>query len=681
MTNQHTACPLDCPDTCTIDVHVDEGRVTKLTGNSRSPHTQGFLCSKVGRFDRHVYSEERLLEPAIRSGPKGSGEFRNVTWDEALDRIATELRTARDAHGGESILPLYYGGSNGLLTQGSVDERMFRRLGASRLLRTVCATATGAAVQGLYGTMVGTALPDIVHARLIVLWGVNPSVTGIHAVPYIHQAKTQGAKLLVVDPRATPLAKQADLHLAPRPGTDLPVALSMIKWLFDTGNADLEWLAEHATGSDELRERACRWPIAEAAEVSGVAATDIERFVELYAQASPALIRAGWGSERNRNGGSATAAILALPAVAGKFGVRGGGYTLSNSKAFGLDATKAANTEPRATREINMNRVGQELLARDDPAIRCLFVYNHNPLATLPNQEQVRRGLSREDLFTVVYDQVLTDTARYADVLLPATTFLEHHELRRGYGATVVNRSAPVIAPVGRARPNYEVFAELCDRLELSRVDDPRTPAELEAAILDGHPHAREIAGALDATGTARFDQVAGGHPVPFVDSFPRTGDRKVHLVPRHLDAEAPHGLYTYQDDPATDDYPLALISPSTSRTVSSSFGQLIPGEVAVEIHADDAIERGIEDGAAVEIYNDLGRVRCSARISEDVRRGTLSLPKGLWCRHTRSGTTANAVSPDTLTDIGAGACFNDARVEIRRDEHQGTDIGRDYRP
>ena len=345
--------------------------------------------------------------------------------------------------------------------------------------------------------------------------------------------------------------------------------------------------------------------------------------------------------------------------MAGKFGVRGGGYTLSNSKAMGIDATRAANASPTATREINMNLVGTELLERRDPPIQCLFVYNNNPLMTLPNQEQVRRGLLREDLFTVVFDQVMTDTARYADVILPATTFLEHHEFRRGYGATVINRTAPAIDAVGNARPNYEIFAELCDRLALSQPDDPRTPAELEAAILADHPYREAIVHELDASGTARFEQVAGKDAplVPFVDSFPLTPDQKVHLVPDDLDAEAPLGLYAYQEDPRTTEFPLALISPSTGELVSSTFGQLVEGEAKVDMHPADAAARGLSDGDAVEIFNTYGRVRCDTRITEEVREGTVSLAKGLWSRHTRSGTTSNAVSPDTLTDVGAGAC------------------------
>ncbi len=348
-----------------------------------------------------------------------------------------------------------------MLTHEAVDARLFRRLGASRLLRTVCAAATGRAATGLYGKMPGVALTDYVHARLIVVWGTNPSATGIHLVPIVQEAQRRGAKLVVVDPRATPLAKQADLHLAVRPGGDLPVALAVMRYLFENGRADEAFLAAHATGADELRRRAAEWTFERAAEVSSVPAEQIEAFAQLYADSSPAVIRCGWGLERNRNGGSAIASVLALPAVGGKFGVRGGGYTLSNGGAWKVDdATAVGEPEPQ-TREVNMNHLGEALLTYDRPPVDVLFVYNSNALATNPDQERVRAGLEREDLFTVVFDQVRTDTALYADVLLPATAFPEHHELARGYGALVIHRIEPVAEAPGEARPNYEVFADL----------------------------------------------------------------------------------------------------------------------------------------------------------------------------------------------------------------------------
>lgn len=659
-----SACPLDCPDACSLEVTVEDGRVTRMDGSRVNPVTEGYICAKVRHFAEHVYSPERLLHPAVRDGAKGEGRFKAVSWDQALDLIASKMLEVREKTGGEAILPFYYGGSNGMLTQDSTDLRLFRRLGASRLLRTVCAVPTGLAATGLYGKMPGVAYPDYLKAKLIVVWGCNPGVTGIHLVPLIQAAQKKGAKLVVIDPRRTRLAERADLHIALRPGTDLPVALSIIHWLFDNGEADLEFLAKHATGVDELRQRAGEWTIERAATIAGVAPADVEAFARLYAASRPAVVRCGWGLERNRNGGSAVAAVLALPAVAGKFGVRGGGYTLSNSGAWKFLGASVNEPEP-PTRAVNMNRLGEVLDHRDGRRVDLLFVYNANPLATIPNQVKVRAGLERKDLFTVVFDQVMTDTALYADVILPATTFLEHSEISRGYGAMVLQAAGPVIPPVGESRPNYEVFGDLCRRTGLSRPDDESDVASLSRNILGGNGKGSALTDALAANGVAYPE--CGPEPVQFGDSFPKTPDGRVHLFPPALDAESSHGLYHYQPDPATSLYPLALISPSHDRAVSSSLGQLVRKQVPVDMHPDDAGRRGIGDNDIVRVFNRLGEVRCHARVTSAMRPGVVQIPKGLWSHNTLNGATSNALSPDSGTDLGDGACFNDARVEIER--------------
>jgi anaerobic selenocysteine-containing dehydrogenase len=661
-----SACPLDCPDACSLDVTVAGGRVVAVGGTRRNPVTEDYICAKVRRYPEHMYGPARILRPGIRTGRKGAGEFRPVSWDEALDLVARRLVAVRDGRGGEGILPVSYGGSNGYLSQDTTDARLFHRLGASRLLRTVCAAPSGRAAMGLYGKMLGIAYQDYVHARLVVLWGMNPSVSGIHLVPYIQEAQRRGAKLVVVDPRRTRLAERADLHLAPRPGTDLPLALAMIRWLFTDGRADRRFLDAHAHGADELARRAEPWTFARAAEVSGVAAADLEAFSRLYADSSPAALRCGWGPERNRNGGSAIAAILALPAVAGKFGVRGGGYTLSNSGAWKeIDGLAAARAPEPATRAVNMNRVGAALAERGGKSVDLLFVYNANPLMTLPAQERVRAGLRREDLFTVVFDPVLTDTARYADVILPAATFLERAELSRGYGALVLQRADAVVPAYGEARPNHEVFAELCRRTGVAAPGDPETAEEIERTLLASSPRGDRLAADLSRDRIAYLPE--GPAPVPFVDAFPKTPDRRVHLVPEALDAEAPHGLYHYEPEPSAPGFPLALISPATDRTISSTLGELHRADVPVALHPDDAAPRGLRDGDRVRVFNALGDVRCRLRVDASIRPGVAFLPKGLWSHHTESGTTANALSPDTVTDLGGGACFNDARVEVER--------------
>lgn len=657
-----TGCPLDCPDACSLVATVEDDRLVSIDGDDRNPLTGGFICGKVRRLPQHLYGEDRLLHPLVADGPKGSGRMRRVSWDEALSRVATRLAEVRDRYGGEAILPFTYGGSNGVLTDGTVDVRLFRRLGASALERTACAMPSGRAAEGLYGRMPGVDLADYVHARLIVLWGVNPNASGIHHVPVLKDAMARGAELVVVDPRRTPLAAKAKLHLAVRPGADLPLALAVIRWLFEHGRADLRFLGEHATGVEALRERAWPWTLEAAARQTGIAAGDIETFAQMFADASPAVVRMGWGLERNRNGGSACAAVLALPAVGGKFEVRGGGFTASNSRAFAWDLEPAIAEPAPAVRRINMVQLGRVLLEQRDPAVHALFVYDCNPLATMPEQDRVRRGLLRDDLFTVVFDQVMTDTARYADVVLPATAFVEHDELERGYGATVMLLSRRIVKPAGEARSNYEVFAELVERLGLHRAGDPVGSEALADAILRTT--------SIDVQALREHGVVARERgPVLFVDGFPRTDDGKVHLFPPELDAEAigatGAGLYAWRPDPATREYPLALVSPARSRTVSSTFGQLVPAPARLAIHPDDAAARSIVDGATVRVWNDEGEVVCPARVTDDVRSGVVELPKGLWARHTFNGRTANALCPAAIADLGGGATYNDARVQV----------------
>jgi anaerobic selenocysteine-containing dehydrogenase len=656
-----TVCPLDCPDACSLVATVQNGKLTALDGTHANPVTGGYICAKVRHFPERVYGPDRLLHPMVRKGPKGFAQFERVSWDTALDLIAERIRDAKERFGGESVLPYSYGGSNGLLTQDTSDATLFRRLGASRLARTVCAAPSGAANLALYGKMPSVSYEDFPEARFILLWGANPSASGIHLVPYIREARRRGATLVVVDPRLTPLAQQADVHLAVRPGTDLPVALAIHRYLFEEGRADTSFLSQRADGADRLRERAREWTFERAAAEADVDAGALRRVAEMYADASPALVRCGWGQERNRNGGSATMAILALPAVAGKFGVRGGGYTMSNSASWGITRTWIGAGEPD-TRLVNMNHLGRALLHYDDPPVKVLFVYNSNAAVTTPAQQQVFDGLSREDLFTVVFDQVMTDTARYADVLLPATTFLEGYEIARGYGPITLRLGRPVVEPVGEARSNADVFGALMRTLDLAAEGEPEGELEEMLDVLAKLPAA--VGNDLRERGVAT--PPLEGRPVQFVNAWPLTPDGKIHLFPEALDRDAPAGLYGYQPDPATAEFPLALISPASERSITSMLAELPRPEVRLLMNPADAEARGLKDGDAVRIFNSLGEVRCNLRVGGWIRRGTVSLPKGLWRKHTANGFTSNVLAPDTLTDLGGGACFNDARVEVR---------------
>jgi anaerobic selenocysteine-containing dehydrogenase len=661
-----SVCPLDCPDRCSLEVTVRDGRITALDGSHANPLTAGFICSKVRRFPERVHGPDRLLHPARRVGRKGEGRFQRISWDEALGEIAARLREIRERWGGEAILPYAYGGNNGLVGQGTMDARFFSRLGASRLDRTVCAAPTGTVAKAMTGKMPGVAFEDYVHAKLIVLWGANPWHSNIHLVPHLKAARRGGARVWLVDPRRTGSEAYVDAWLPVYPGTDVVVALAMIRHLGRSGRVDEAFLCEHATGHETVLAAAEPWTVERAAEVAHVPAADIAALAEAYAGADPAVVRIGWGLERNRNGGSAVAALLALPAVAGKFGRRGGGFTMSQSGAFRIDEQHLAARPGAPTRLLNMNLLGRMLLGElAGPPIKALFVYDCNPLVTVPHQTAIARGLAREDLFTVVFDAVMTDTARYADVVLPAVTFLEQAEVLKSYGALALQRIHPVIPPVAEARPNEDVFRDLAGQMgfdEPEFQEDARALAERVLAGIGGPVAGPLTLDRIEAERLVGFD-FPGPTPVQFVNAFPFTADRRIHLAPSELGPN----LYAYRPETRDPRHPLALISPSSDRTINSVLGELVKGDAALTIHPDDAGARGIADGAPVRVANGLAEVHCRARIDPRIRPGVVSLPKGYWRRSFPNGWTATALAPDTLSEIGGGACFNDTRVEVER--------------
>jgi anaerobic selenocysteine-containing dehydrogenase len=640
-----TACPLDCADSCSLSVTVERGEVVKIEGNTVAPSTHGYVCPKVKRFDRRVYSPERLLHPLVRKGAKGRADFERVSWDEALDLIVAKLTSARETFGAESVLPFYRGGSNGLLTCHYEDARFFRRFGASRLGR--CAIDGAVAV---YGSMGGVAYDDYEAARLIVVWGCNPSSTSVHLLAHITRAQDAGARVVVIDPRRTPIARAADLHLPVRPGTDLPVALAVVRSLFEDGRADLQFLGAHCDGVDALRAAAEPWTLARAAEEAGIDVDDLAMFAEWYATIAPAVIRCGWAPGRGRNGDAASRAILALPAVAGKFGVRGGGYTTTNAPAWGVDVDALVDVPAPETRTIDPHALGRVLTDAPDPPIAVLFVYDGNPLTTAPDQHRVRRGLMRDDLFTIVHDQVMTDTTLYADVLLPATTFLEHYDIARGEGAYHLHLVQPAIAPVGEARSNQDLFRELGVRFEYVE-DDTLGEA---GALMDA---ASRLPPALATPLLAGEVPVppCGRRPIQFVDVMPATVNGRAQLAPSSGDADS----YAYVSEPVDASYPLTLIVPSSEHTISSTLGELRPNIAHVRIHPDDAHARSIAEGESVRVFNELGEVQCEATVTPEIRPGTVSLPSGLWARSTYNGSTATALVSDAPSDV------NGARVQV----------------
>ncbi len=656
-----TVCPLDCPDTCTLAVTVEADRVIKIAPGDDDPITRGFICSKVSKFDRRLYHADRLLYPMRRVGPKGDAVFERISWDDAIVDINGRFREIAEQWGSEAILPFHYGGSNGILTDGFLDDLYFSRLGASRLQKTVCAVPTSEVSKGMYGKMPGVAYPDYPEARCIIVWGANPKASAIHFVPFLREAKRNGAFIAVIDPRKNFSRQEIDLHLPVRPGTDLPLALAMIRCWAHAGQLDASFLDQHTKNREALLEQAEAWPLDRAADITGVPAQDIELLATRYAESSPALIRCGWGPERNQNGGQAIAAILAMPALMGKFGTRAGGYTMSNSGAIRTRMDDALGGPPWETRFVNMSQLGAVLAGAIDPPVKGLFVYNCNPVATVPDQNAVVRGLCRDDLFTVVLDQVLTDSAAYADIVLPATTFLEHHDIRASYGTYVAGGVMPVIEPCGEARSNAEVFAALGRDMGW---DDEAFRWQADSYIARVAKHMEVGSGSGDGVvferGAVQRYGFDDANPIQFETVMPMTSDGKVDLRPKTL------GPKPYEFDPVeSPDHPLTLISPASSRMVSSTFGEFNYEELVVTVHPDDAGPRGISDGDVIRVFNDLGEVECRAAVRRAIRPGVVSMPKGAWRKSSRNGSTSTALCPDHVNVVGGGACYNDARVEI----------------
>jgi anaerobic selenocysteine-containing dehydrogenase len=657
---RHTHCVMDCPDACSLEVELNDGRVAAIGAGPGNPDTAGFICDKVASFGERLDHEARLLYPMRRTGSKGEGQFERISWSEAVEEIVANLDRIKNQWGGEAILPYHYGGSNGKLSDELIDHLFFARLGASRLDKTICASPTTAAASGMYGKMPGVAFADYPKAECIIVWGANPKASNIHLVPYLKKAKANGAFIATVDPYRNFSSLETDLHLPVKPGTDLPVALAMIGHWVAAGALDETFLAEQASGVEPLVERAREWTIDRAADVAGVESADLRRLADVYAASSPALIRCGWGLERNRNGGQAVAAVLAMPALLGKFGVRGGGYTLSNSGTYRLRKEEVVDVRDWQTRTLDMTQLARLLNEPLEPPVKALFVYNANPAVTTPDQNGVLRGLEREDLFTVVSDQVMTDTARYADIVLPAATFLESTDLVTGYGSYLLGAIHPVKASDGEAVSNMTMFSRLGRAMGFD--DEPFGWTDEE--VLDRVISSLEMGGQAVDEDRLRSDtrtpvEFPEGVPNQFASTPPGTADGRARLTPAELGPEP------YAFLPLDEDYPLSLISPASTETVSSMMGEYNLDVLTVTLHPDDAASRGIASGEQVRVFNDLGEVVCEARVTDRVRPGVVSMPKGAWRRSSVNGLTSTALCPDHLQVVGNGACFNDARVEV----------------
>jgi anaerobic selenocysteine-containing dehydrogenase len=650
-----TACPLDCPDACTLAVTVEHGRIVDIdadSGPESNPFTQGYICKKVKHHAARVYSPDRIMTPLIRTGAKGAGEYRAASWDEATALVATRIRSAIDAHGIDSVLPYLYSSSAGILASSGRTPQLFARLGCPEIAHTICASTVSAAWDQVFGDMLSADPFDLQHSKLVVVWGANPNASNTHLTPLITQAAKNGATIVVVDPRRTGVAQRADLHLALQPGSDVVLAYAVTRWLHERGHHDAAFLAAHTSGSAEFLAAAQEWTIERAAEVCGLTGADIVAFAELVATRRPAMLRLGWGLERNRNGGSSCVAVLGLWLAAGHFGQQGSGVIVSTSGMAPTDMSRLwpAGIARPERREMSMNDVGRALNGElaGWPRTEVLLVQGANPVATSLEQHTMLRGLQRDDLFTVVHEQVMTDTAAMADVIFPATTHYEAGDLAGSYGSFSMQVVRPVIDRIGESRTNDELAAALAVALGYPAEEFDPSPDVMAALVRTDGADGSRVA-LRDGMSTVQFVDV---HP-QFADgsSAARITDHTSVLpVPRYV--ELPQRTLT-------------LVTPASSKTVNSMFADTDPPALTVSLHADDAAARGIADGATVRVFNDLGEIRLTAAIDNSVRQGVVSIAKGFWRRHFDNGCTANALIPYGEADLGRNACFNDAQVEI----------------
>jgi anaerobic selenocysteine-containing dehydrogenase len=642
-------------------VSVDaEGRATRVAGDPEHPITAGFLCGKVSNYLDRVYGEGRLLEPLIRTGQKGDARFRAATWDEALDVIAERVGAAIAEHGAETVLPYSYLGTQGFLQNDSMSARFFNALGASELERTICATAGLVGTVGAHGVSPEVDPERWPRARYILCWGWNPLSTAPHLWRLILEARRAGARLVVVDPFRSRTARVADEHLRPLPGTDAALALGMLRALADAGEVDEEWCRAHTSGFDELLARLDDFPVERAAAITGVGAETIARVAREFASTQPSLLRLGVGAQRHAGAPAAYRTIACLPALAGSWRHEGGGCAyIPTATASAIDASKLRRPDlrTRPARTINMSQLAGALTGELDPPVTALICWNSNPAAIAPDQTRVLAGLRREDLFTVVLEQVMTDTARHADVVLPATTQLEHLDAVFSWGHHYVTYNAPAIAPRGSAVPNTEAFRRLAKRFGFDEECFAERDEDMLEALFDGAPVSLDE---LRARGWVKVD--LGQAAAPHAHGGFGTADGRLALAP---DYEPPA-------EPGDERFPLALITPKTHLFLNSTFADQrrqhsAQREPFVVIHPDDAAARAIEDGDLVRVHNDRGAFSARARVSDDARAAVLVAPMGWWSRDHVDGVGAQATTSQRLTAAGNAPTFNDNRVEVSR--------------
>jgi anaerobic selenocysteine-containing dehydrogenase len=750
----HAACPHDCPDACGVLITVENGRATRIQGDPAHPVTRGFLCAKVAKYLDRVYSPDRVLYPMRRVGPKGpysrlqssvgnppqgarefesrtksaggngratetSHAFQRISWDEALDEIASRLRNIAEEFGPESILPYSYGGTLAALNGGSMDRRFFHRLGASQLERSICSAAGEAGLKSVTGAKLGTEPEQFRESKYIIAWGANIHGNNVHLWPFIEEARRKGAKLVVIDPYKTRTAACADWYIPIHPGTDVALALGMMHVIIGEELHDAEYVTQHTVGFEQLRERVKQYPPERVANWTGIAKEDIVKLAREYATMRPAVIRMNYGVQRSQNGGMATRAIAMLPCVTGSWKEVGGGLQLSTSDSYGLN--KSALTMPelmnkalgRPARVVNMVQLGKALNELDNPPVKALFVYNSNPAAVCPNHNEVVRGLSRTDLFTVVHEQFFTDTTDYADIVLPATTFFEHKDIQTGYGHYYLQMSDQAIEPVGECRSNVELFRALSERMGFEEecfrasVDEMIDEAlssnnrwldGIDRARLAAEGHVRLNFGATQAGATSKpagegargtrtevtpesVGKNAGAtqpnrYFLPFAEGNFRTASGKAELYSEQLKREGldPVVQFVAPSESRNGDqagrFPLELLARKADNFLNSTFTN-VPSVQAMEetglleISERDAGARGIENGQRVRVYNQRGDIELTARVNGSL--AGVVYAKLNWAKFTPGGRNINVLTSEILSDMGNSATFYSVLVEVEQ--------------
>ncbi len=661
------ACPHDCPDTCGVITTVEGGRAVGFRADPRHPVADGWLCAKVRPYLDHVYHPGRILHPMRRQGTKGSGRWQRITWDDALGEIATCWKAIIAEYGAEAILPYSYSGTLGLVQMIVASGRFWNRLGASQLQRSICGAAAEAAVEMTLGARWSPDYADVLNSRLVVIWGHNPVSTGPHFMPHLRKAQAAGCKLVVIDPRRTPTAKGADLHIAPRPGTDGVLALGVGHLLVKHGWHDERFLSERTVGWPELRERLAEFPPERVARDTGVPGEQLAELARLYGTIRPGLLKFADGINRNFNGGENVRALLTLPALTGQYGTPGGGLSYSTSGYVKWDADVVHHWQGCSNpgRAVNMNRLGEALLGEaKDPPIKSLFVFGANPATATVSAGKVRKGMLRDDLFTVVHELFLTDTADLADLVLPATSQLEQVDLHKAYGSSILTYNHPAIAPLGECVSNWDLMGRLANAMGFTDpwlFQPPEQIIEDALAAMADNPH---FAGVTLERLKAEGHVALNVPKTPYVGGVFPTRSGKVEILKEGLGVP---GRFR----PETDGAGLSLVSGASHHFVTTSFASqegLLKnaGPPSVEIHPDDAGPRGIRDGDTVRLHNARGECVLRAVVTDGVRPGVVVSLKGRWSK--LSGTNnINHLTTDALADYAGQAAYHSSRVEVEK--------------